>query len=140
MGNVSECMKFMGRHYAIKGEVVVGNRIGRTIGFPTSNILIDEAMVTPPNGVYVTNCLYNGAIHPSITNVGVKPTIGKYNKNVETHIFNFDKELYGAQIKVEFLDKMREEFKFDSVEELSEQIAKDCEDAKNYHIRLGKVL
>lgn len=140
MGNVSECMKFMGRHYAIKGEVVVGNRIGRTIGFPTSNILIDEAMVTPPNGVYVTNCLYNGAIYPSITNVGVKPTIGKYNKNVETHIFNFDKELYGAQIKVEFLDKMREEFKFDSVEELSEQIAKDCEDAKNYHIRLGKVL
>ena len=96
--------------------------------------------MTPPNGVYVTNCLYNGAIYPSITNVGVKPTIGKYNKNVETHIFNFDKELYGAQIKVEFLDKMREEFKFDSVEELSEQIAKDCEDAKNYHIRLGKVL
>ncbi len=140
MGSVSECMRYMGRNYAIKGEVVVGNKIGRTIGFPTSNIVIDETMVTPPNGVYVTNCLLDGAIYPSVTNVGVKPTIGTYEKNVETHIFNFNKELYGAHIKVEFLDKMREERKFESVEALSEQIQKDCEKAKNYHIQLGKVL
>ena len=97
-------------------------------------------MVTPPNGVYVTNCLLDGAIYPSVTNVGVKPTIGTYEKNVETHIFNFNKELYGAHIKVEFLDKMREERKFESVEALSEQIQRDCEEAKNYHIQLGKVL
>lgn len=140
MGSVKECFKYMGRNYAIGGEVVVGNKIGRTIGFPTSNLIIDDTMVTPPNGVYVTNCLYNGATYPSITNVGVKPTIGDYKKNVETHIFNFDKELYGAKIKVEFLDKMREEKKFPDVKALSEQISNDCIAARNYHIQLGKEL
>ncbi|MEG0663237.1 MAG: riboflavin kinase, partial [Anaerovoracaceae bacterium] len=85
------------------------------------------------NGVYVTYCVYNGVRYPSITNVGVKPTIGEYNKNVETHIFNFDKELYGKTIRVEFLKKMRDERKFDHVEALSKQITEDCIMAKAYH-------
>lgn len=140
MGSVNECEKFMGRNYSVGGEVVVGNKLGRTIGFPTSNIDVDETMITPPNGVYVTNCLYNGAIYPSITNVGIKPTIGDYKKNVETHIFNFEHELYGKHIRVEFLEKMREEKRFENVEMLSRQIKQDCIDAKNYHIRLGNEL
>lgn len=134
-GKVDQCEKYMGRLYAIGGEVVVGNRLGRTIGFPTSNIMIDETMVTPPNGVYVTYCLYNGVRYPSVTNVGVKPTIGTYKKNVETHIFNFDKELYGKKIRVEFLEKTRDERKFDSVEALSKQITEDCITARSYHRR-----
>lgn len=134
-GKVDQCMKYMGRNYAIGGEVVVGNRIGRTIGFPTSNLIIDESMVTPSNGVYVTYCIYNGTPYPSITNVGVKPTIGDYKKNVETHIFNFNKELYGKTIRVEFLEKTRDERKFTSVEELSKQITRDCIMAKDYHRR-----
>lgn len=132
-GKVDQCPKYMGRLYAIGGEVVVGNKLGRTIGFPTSNIMIDESMVTPPNGVYVTYCTYNGIRYPSITNVGVKPTIGTYSKNVETHIFNFDKELYGKDIRVEFLEKTRDERKFDSVEALSKQITDDCITARSYH-------
>lgn len=132
-GAVDQCPKYMGRLYAIGGEVVVGNKLGRTIGFPTSNIMIDESMVTPPNGVYVTYCTYNGVRYPSITNVGVKPTIGTYKKNVETHIFNFDKELYGKNIRVEFLEKTRDEQKFDSVEALSKQITDDCITARSYH-------
>jgi riboflavin kinase/FMN adenylyltransferase len=134
-GKVDQCMKYMGRNYAIGGEVVVGNKIGRTIGFPTSNLIIDENMVTPPNGVYVTYCTYNGVRYPSVTNVGVKPTIGDYKKNVETHIFNFNKELYGKKIRVEFLEKTRDEKKFESVEELSKQITSDCIMAKDYHRR-----
>ncbi len=134
-GRVDQCMKYMGRNYAIGGEVVVGNKIGRTIGFPTSNLIIDESMVTPPNGVYVTYCTYNGKRYPSVTNVGVKPTIGNYKKNVETHIFNFNKELYGKTIRVEFLEKTRDERKFASVEELSKQITSDCIMAKDYHRR-----
>ena len=90
-GNVDECEMYMGRPYAISGEVVIGNRLGRKLGFPTSNLIIDNSMVTPPNGVYVTFCVYNGKRYPSVTNVGVKPTIGNYGKNVETHIFDFDK-------------------------------------------------
>lgn len=136
-GRMEECAEFMGRMYTIGGEVVVGNKLGRTIGFPTSNIVIDETMVTPPNGVYITYCNYNGVKYPSITNVGNKPTIGTYQKNVETHIFNFDKELYGKHIKVEFIKKTREEKKFDSVEALSNQIKSDCIMAKAYHREKG---
>ncbi|MCI8610176.1 MAG: bifunctional riboflavin kinase/FAD synthetase [Firmicutes bacterium] len=132
-GDMEECERFLGRKYSIGGEVVVGNRIGRTIGFPTSNITVDESMVTPPNGVYITNCIYNGEKYPSVTNVGVKPTIGDFEKNMETHIFNFDKELYGKQIQVEFLKMTRDEVKFHGVEELSAQIKKDCENARAYH-------
>lgn len=134
-GKMEECRKYMGRPYTIGGEVVVGNKLGRTIGFPTSNIMIDENMVTPPNGVYITYCTYNGVKYPSVTNVGVKPTIGEYKKNVETHIFNFNKELYGKQIRVEFIKKTRDERKFASVEELSKQITDDCIMAKAYHRR-----
>ncbi len=132
-GKVDQCAKYMGRFYSIGGEVVVGNKLGRTIGFPTSNVMIDDTMVTPPNGVYVTYCTYNGVRYPSITNVGVKPTIGNYHKNVETHIFNFDKELYGKQIRVEFLEKTRDERKFENVEALAKQITDDCITAKSYH-------
>ena len=107
------------------------------IGFPTSNIMIDESMVSPPNGVYITYCTYNGVKYPSVTNVGVKPTIGKYHKNVETHIFNFDKELYGKDIRVEFVKCTRPEKKFGSVEDLSRQIENDCIMAKAYHRERG---
>ncbi len=132
-GEVDECYKYLGRNYDIGGEVVVGNRLGKSLGFPTSNIMIDETMVTPPNGVYITYCIYNGIRYPSVTNVGVKPTVGVYKKNMETHIFNFNKELYGKYIKVEFLKMTRDEVKFASVKELSEQIARDCRQAKAYH-------
>lgn len=132
-GKVDECMKYMGRHYTIAGEVVVGNRIGRTIGFPTSNILIDNAMVTPAHGVYVTYCNYNGTRFKGVTNVGIKPTIGDNKKNIETHIFNFSKDLYGKEIRVEFLNKIRPEMKFENVNELALQIKNDCFIAKQYH-------
>ena len=151
-GRVDKCPDYLGRYYAINGEVVVGNRLGRTIGFPTSNLMIDFSMVTPPNGVYVTFCTYNGKRYPSVTNVGVKPTIKKQSgeiaekktdskdsskfervKNVETHIFDFDTELYGKTIKVEFLRKLRDEVKFDNIEDLSEQIVRDCREARKYH-------
>ena len=131
-GQVDQCLKYMGRPYSINGEVVVGNKIGQTIGFPTSNLIIDETMVSPANGVYITLCTYHGVTYPSITNVGNKPTIGKYEKNVETHIFGFDKELYGKSIHVEFLVKTRDEIKFDSVEALADQIKRDCLAAKAY--------
>ncbi len=134
-GRVDECEKYMGRHYSVYGEVVVGNKLGKTIGFPTSNLVIDKTMVTPPNGVYTTICTYNGIVYKSITNVGEKPTIGKHEKNIETHIFDFNKELYGKNIKVEFLKKTREEKTFRSIEALSEQIKKDCLEAKAFHRR-----
>jgi len=132
-GDVDDCKDYLGRYYTVSGEVVVGNRLGKSLGFPTSNINLDENMVTPPNGVYITYLIYNGVRYPSITNVGVKPTIGEFKKNMETHIFNFNKELYGKYIKIEFIKKIRDEVKFSSKEELSTQIAKDCNEVKAYH-------
>lgn len=132
-GDMVACSKLLGRNYTIGGEVVIGNKLGKKIGFPTSNLNIDKTMVAPPNGVYITRCYYNGVTYPSITNVGNKPTIGEYHKNIETHIFNFDMELYGKNIRVEFLEKMRDEKKFDSVEDLSREIMANCITAKAYH-------
>lgn len=137
-GQVERCQTYMGRNYEIGGEVVVGNRLGRQLGFPTSNLVIDETMVTPPNGVYITYCDYNGVRYPSVTNVGHKPTIGKYEKNVETHIFDFDRELYGKKIVVEFLKKTRDEVKFDDIKDLSDQIVRDCKEAKAFHEKLKR--
>lgn len=136
-GRVDRCKTYLGRNYEIGGEVVVGNKLGRRIGFPTSNLNIDETMVTPPNGVYVTLCDYDGEKYPSVTNVGTKPTIGDYKKNVETHIFDFNKELYGKHIIVEFLEKTRDEVKFDTMEELVDQILRDCKEAYKYHVENG---
>ncbi|WP_324824169.1 bifunctional riboflavin kinase/FAD synthetase [Sinanaerobacter sp. ZZT-01] len=136
VGDVETCMLYMGRYYSVGGTVVIGNRIGRTIGFPTSNITIDETMVTPANGVYVTNCTYNGICYHSITNVGLKPTIGLEKRNIETHMFDFNKEIYGKEIRVEFLKKIRNEHKFKDVKSLSEQIQKDCLSARQFHEKM----
>jgi len=136
VGDVETCMLYMGRYYSVGGTVVVGNRIGRTIGFPTSNITIDETMVTPANGVYVTNSTYNGVCYHSITNVGLKPTIGLEKRNIETHMFDFNKEIYGKEIRVEFLKRIRNEHKFKDVKSLSEQIQKDCLSARQFHEKM----
>ena len=133
-GKVDICEKYLGRYYSIGGIVVTGNKLGRTIGFPTSNIIIDDGMVTPSNGVYVTYCTYNGIRYKSITNVGYKPTIGDNKYTIETHIFNFNHDIYGKEIKVEFLKKLRDEMKFHNLEELGEQIKKDKQMAGEYHI------
>ena len=132
-GDVSGAAEFIGRHYAVNGNVIIGNKIGRTIGFPTSNLACDESMVSPASGVYITYCIYNGNKYPGVTNVGVKPTLGEFSKNMETHIFDFNKELYGKTIRVEFLKKIRNEKKFGSIDELTWQIKKDCDMAIEWH-------
>ena len=101
-GRMEEATRFLGRMYDIGGEVIMGNKLGRTIGFPTMNLVIDETMITPPNGVYITFCTFDGKRYPAVTNVGNKPTIGEYAKNIETHVFNFDGDTYGKHIDVEF--------------------------------------
>ena len=134
-GKLESCKNFLGRNYSIGGTVVVGKQNGRKFGFPTCNIVIDNTMITPPNGVYVTFCNIEDRRYPSITNVGVKPTIGVFDKNIETHIFDIDENLYGKYINVEFLKKIRDEIKFDSVEDLKKQISDDCIKVKAFHRR-----
>ncbi len=132
-GDMKEASTLLGRQYSIKGIVMEGNRLGRTIGFPTCNISVDEGMVAPANGVYQTCCAVDGILYEAVTNVGVKPTIGEYEKNIETNIFDFDEDVYGREIEVFFIDRIREERKFSGIEELKKQIAKDREKAALMH-------
>ncbi|GHU49239.1 riboflavin biosynthesis protein [Clostridia bacterium] len=132
-GNMEACAAFLGRNYSVGGEVVVGNQLGRTIGFPTVNILIDEDMVVPANGVYVTCCHLGDEIYPGVTNVGVRPTIGDEKKSIETHLFDINEDLYGKHITVEFFKRLREERRFDGLPALAGQIGKDCEEARSFH-------
>ncbi len=131
-GDMQLCIKLLGRPYSISGDVVEGNKLGKHIGFPTSNLAIDPDIVSPRNGVFATYCIYNNRKYPSITNIGIKPTVpGIHKKNMETHIFDFSDELYDKNITIEFIEKIRDEKKFTSFDDLSSQITKDCQSARN---------
>ena len=132
-GNMPKVTALMGRYYSITGEVVKGNELGRTIGFPTANVKLEEYMVGPLNGVYATECMVDGRRYKSITNVGNKPTIGQYDKNVETNIFDFDESIYGKTITTKFIKMIRTEKKFSGLEELKNQIENDCINVKAFH-------
>jgi riboflavin kinase/FMN adenylyltransferase len=134
MGEMDEYLLYTGRRYAINGHVIEGLKFGRRIGFPTINLALDIAMVMPKSGVYITETLVDGVFYDSITNVGNKPSIGSFEKNAETHIFDFNRNIYGCDVRVEFIKMLRPEMTFDSVETLTSQIAIDCRKAKEYHI------
>lgn len=137
-GNMDKCLEFMGRNYYITGEVIRGEKLGRKLGFPTLNLNIEKDKLTPPPGVFVTYTNIDGKRYPSVTSVGYKPTVGNFDKNVETYIFDFHQEIYGKMIKVEFLTMTRKEEKFDTVEKLIKQIKTDCIEAKEFHKILVK--
>lgn len=125
-GNITKANLLMGRNYFIYGEVVYGRQIGRKIDFPTINIIPSEKKLIPANGVYITVVQIDDRIYQGITNVGIKPTFDDDNTlSIETHIFNFDSNVYGKEVKVVFLQEMRKEIKFNSAEELKEQLRKD---------------
>ncbi len=134
-GKMERVRELMGREYMIRGEIVQGNKIGGAIlGFPTCNTVLDENMVPPLKGAYVTKSIIDGVEYPSMTNVGNKPTIGEYQTNIETHIFDFDQDVYGKQIEVFFVKMIRREKKFSGLDELKAQLGRDCREAR---IQLG---
>lgn len=132
-GDMERVFRLLGRHYSITGEVTDGRRIGSKIGFPTANIHPEEYLILPHNGVYVTCTLLDGRFYSSVTNVGLNPTFGDVMRtSVETHLLDFDRDIYNRSIEVFFLSKVRPEKKFKSKEELAEQIRRDILTARNY--------
>ncbi len=120
-----------GRNYIVQGTVVYGDQIGRTINFPTANLDIEDVLLG--NGVYLTKVKINNRIYNAITNVGNRPTVnGKKNK-IESHIIDFNDIIYNMNIEVEFIKFIRNELKFNSLEELKLQIEKDKKTAKEYY-------
>ena len=118
----------LGSPYFIQGIVERGRQIGRTIGFPTVNIMPEEDKLLPPNGVYKTEVIVDERIFDAITNVGCKPTVTD-NKQIfiESYLYNFRENVYGKKIEVHFLEFMRKEQKFTSIEELKKQLQKDMQ-------------
>lgn len=133
-GKMDSVFKMLGRHYSITGEVVGGKRIGNTIGFPTANILPEEYLILPQMGVYITKTLLDGQFYPSMTNVGVNPTFTQLPRpTVETYILDFDEDIYGKKIEVFFIDRLRGEKKFNSKDELVEQMQIDKKKVRDYY-------
>ena len=108
----------------VEGVVIGGNRLGRKLGFPTANIAIDDDLAVG-NGVYCSKVFVEGEEYVAMTNVGVRPSVDGSRRLLETHLFGFEGLLYGLTLRVELYDKIRDEKKFSSVDELREQIAKD---------------
>ena len=129
-GDIEKAKEFLGRNYCISGSVIKGEQRGREIGFPTAN-LNTEFEFLPMNGVYVTYIHLGVQKLQGITNIGYRPTFGKKDLLIEAHIFNFDKSIYNENIIIEFVSRIRSEKKFDSVEELIENIKKDVEHARS---------
>lgn len=145
-GDMEKASQFLGRPFALNGQVSQGRHIGRTIGFPTANFSPDPHMVLPPNGVYFTSVKIfdregrpeldeegNEVILPGITNLGTKPTVGGKEMSVETYIYDFNQDIYGKEIRVYFLKWERPEKNFASLDELKAMIQKNCRDGRVFH-------
>ncbi|MDE5790534.1 MAG: riboflavin biosynthesis protein RibF [Muribaculaceae bacterium] len=126
-GEVKEATEMLGREYALKGEVVNGRHLGRKLGFPTANLDISRRMLLPGKGVYAARL--EGM--PAVVNIGDNPTIESGNPvTVEAHVIGFEGDLYGKVVKLSFVDRIRNEEKFDSLDSLREQIERDKEEAE----------
>jgi riboflavin kinase/FMN adenylyltransferase len=134
---VDEAAALLGHPYTIDGVVVRGDQRGRTIGFPTANLCTDNELV-PPHGVYATNAILDGIVMPSVTNIGTRPTVDSSGRTtVETHIFDFERDLYGSALRLAFVQRLRDERAFESVDVLRSQIAADCARARVLFDRLS---
>ena len=125
-GDVAHASEMLGYGYALKGVVVAGNRLGRTIGFPTANMKLYEPLkLVPGRGVYVVEAEVLGKKYRGMTNIGLRPTVGGSFTTIETHILDFDEDIYGLPLRITFLRRLRDEVHFPSLEALKRQLEKD---------------
>jgi riboflavin kinase/FMN adenylyltransferase len=129
-GRIDEAAALLGHPYYVDGTVVQGDARGRGLGFPTANLCTQNELV-PPRGVYATMTTIEGVVHPSVTNIGIRPTVDDSGRQaIETHVFDYDGDLYGSPIRVGFVQRLRDERAFESLDLLKAQIASDCSRAR----------
>ncbi|NLN41294.1 MAG: bifunctional riboflavin kinase/FAD synthetase [Clostridiales bacterium] len=131
-GDVEKASMYLGTPYSICGEIVHGFGRGRRLGFPTANLEFDTRKTIPKSGIYLTKVMIDGVYHWGMTNVGSNPTFNNEGLFIETYILNYNNDLYGTRIKLEFIKRIRDEIKFSNIEDLKNQITKDVQWAKNY--------
>jgi len=130
-GRVEEANAMLGYGYELYGVVVAGNRLGRTIGFPTANMQLYEPLkLVPGNGVYVVDVEVLGRQFRGMCNIGIRPTVGGAARTIETHILDFDEDIYGLPLRLRFVRRLRDERKFPSLEALQTQLAQDALNCK----------
>ena len=129
-GNVALAAELLGRRYCVSGQVVHGQALGAQLGFPTANVRAPEQRLLPGNGVYAVTVEWDGERRDGVANLGVRPTVGGMGRVLEAHLFDFNGDLYGREVRLCFVEKLRDEHRFPSVEALREQIARDAEQAR----------
>ena len=133
-GDMGRAMEMLGRPYSITGIVGKGNRLGHSLGFPTANLIPKGGIALPKPGVYaaVVKDLSDGNKYPAMVNIGTRPTVMQGdNIVIESHLFNFNGDLYGKEITIRFIKRLRDEFKFSTVEALRQQLEDDADEAKS---------
>jgi riboflavin kinase/FMN adenylyltransferase len=133
-GDITTANLYLGYNFMLTGKVVSGKGLGKQIGFPTANLEIKEDYkLIPKQGVYVIKCIYKNTTLFGMMNIGINPTIDSDNEqSIEIHFFNFNKSIYNSKLKIELLQRIRDEQKFDSIEALTDQLKKDKVLAENY--------
>jgi riboflavin kinase/FMN adenylyltransferase len=136
-GRMDEAGALLGHQYYIDGVVVEGKRRGRELGFPTANLKTDNELL-PPNGVYATTTTIDGIVHPSISNIGLRPTFGDTTKTmIEAYVMGFDGDLYGRPVRLGFVQRLRDERKFEDVDALRAQMEADRRRAERLFAQLS---
>ena len=131
-GKVIEANQLLGRPYCLTGRVVGGNHIGTGIGFPTANLEPDPCKFVPGNGAYAIKAVVSGCEYAGMLNIGVRPTIGDGKPTIEAHLFNFSGDLYGQDVSIYFIDKIRDERQFANIDELRAQLDADRQMVKRW--------
>lgn len=142
-GDVARAARLLGRAHSLKGVVIHGNERGRLLGFPTANMAIPNRFAVPGNGVYATMTTLldsekNGPARPSVTNIGTRPTFDNGERSVETFILDWTGDLYDQRIRVEFVQKLRDERKFSGLDEIKAQLARDVAAARSALATAGR--
>ena len=136
-GNVATANQYLGRNYSVAGKVIHGEKVGRSLGFPTANIEVKESYkLIPADGIYAVKVCNKYKKMDGMLNIGQRPTVGGENKTIEVHIFDFNEDIYDSEISIEFIDHIRNEVKFESLDALKHQLKKD---EKAVRARLSKL-
>ncbi len=130
-GEMIKVSQLLGRRFTLSGQVMKGDQRGKTLGFPTANLVPDPEQALPPDGVYTTRAFVNETAYTAVTNIGVRPTFGDGKRVVEVHILDFEeRELYGHEIRIELAHRLRGEVRFSGADELKEQMRRDVEQTR----------
>jgi riboflavin kinase/FMN adenylyltransferase len=129
-GELQAALEMLGHAYTLTGRVVEGQKLGRTLGYPTANLQLEINQVVPEDGIYAVWVHYTGQRYKGACSIGMRPTVGGTERTIETFILDFNADLYGRRLDIEFMSRLRDELKFDSLEALVEQIALDVEEVR----------